>query len=97
MSATSSSSPSSSSSHHQIGPHSNPVAEKFRLPSSEIVLPGEDLVFCFVLSISLKLVLKFFINNDCKAFLKKQNALPCGAIKNTKIGPRPFSKLFLQF
>nr|XP_058960908.1 GRAM domain-containing protein 4-like isoform X1 [Pocillopora verrucosa] len=39
-SATSSSSPSSSSSHHQIGPHSNPVAEKFRLPSSEIVLPG---------------------------------------------------------
>ena len=53
------------------------MAEKFRLPSSEIVLPGEDLVFCFVLSISLKLVLKFFINNDCKAVLKKQNALPC--------------------
>lgn len=47
------------------------MAEKFRLPSSEIVLPGEDLVFCFVLSINLKLVLKFFINNDCKAVLKK--------------------------
>lgn len=39
-SATSLSTPSGSSSEHHISPYSNPMAEKFKLPSSETVLPG---------------------------------------------------------